>query len=313
MLVGIDIGGTKTHILVAAPNTGDVHVVVPTAEWQRSYLLGDSANAERLAALYADYIGTRRGVPLAVGAHGCDTEAQCEAFRSQLERVHPGPVEVVNDAELLGPAAGTQDPVLAVIVGTGSIVVGTTADGATVTAGGHGWLLGDPGSAPGLAREAVRAVLQARDEGMGREILAERLLAHCQAGDETELSYLFASDLRITRWGSIAPLVFDCAKEGSPLALDVVNAAAVALAADVGRVRRLGAQGSTVVMAGGVAVNQPLLVRAFERQVAADHPGLNVELLTIPPVWGALQRAKLLTETSPTRMKESNEHHQPIG
>ncbi|NUU32641.1 BadF/BadG/BcrA/BcrD ATPase family protein [Arthrobacter sp. C9C5] len=313
MLVGIDIGGTKTHILVAAPGIEDVHIVVPTAEWQRSYLLGDSANAERLVALYARHIGARSGVPLAVGAHGCDTAAQCEAFRAQLELVHPGPVEVVNDAELLGPAAGTQDPVLAVIVGTGSIVVGTTADGGKVTAGGHGWLLGDPGSAPGLAREAVRAVLQARDEGMEREILAERLLAHCQAADETELSYFFASDLRITLWGSMAPLIFECAKEGSPLAMAVVNAAAVALAADVARVRRRGAQGNTVVMAGGVAVNQPLLLQAFERHVAADHPELNVELLTIPPVWGALERAKHLTETSTIRMKESNEHHQPIG
>ncbi|BAS10052.1 N-acetyl-D-glucosamine kinase [Arthrobacter sp. Hiyo4] len=313
MLVGIDIGGTKTHILVAAPNTEDVHIVVPTAEWQRSYLLGDSANAERLVALYAAHVGAWTGVPLAVGAHGCDTEAQCEAFRVQLERVHPGPVDVVNDAELLGPAAGTQDPVLAVIVGTGSIVVGTTSDGGKVTSGGHGWLLGDPGSAPALAREAVRAVLQARDEGLDREILAERFLAHCQAADETELSYLFASDLRITRWGSIAPLIFDCAKEGSPLAQAIIESAAATLAADVARIRRRGAQGSTVVMAGGVAVNQPLLLEAFKRHVAAGHPELNVKLLTIPPVWGALERAKHLTETSPTKMKESNEYHQPVG
>lgn len=312
MFVGIDIGGTKTHILISSWGEDDRHIVLPTAQWQRSYLLGDAANAARLVALFSQHLLPGVQVPLVVGAHGCDTQAQCEAFRVQLSLVHPGPVMVVNDAELLGPAAGVLGPVISVVTGTGSIVVGTTSEGVSLTAGGHGWLLGDPGSAPALARKAVQLVLRDRDEGHPRDVLAERLLAHCGADDEADLSYLFASDLSITLWGKVAPLVFDCAQQGSPLAMAVIESAGAALAEDIGRIRRRGARGSRIVVAGGVAVNQPLLLAALQRNLAIEHPELTVQLLEIPPVWGALQLARTMTETS-TNMKENNEHHQPAS
>lgn len=62
----------------------------------------------------------------------------------------------VNDFELVAPAAGF-DEAIAVIVGTGSKVIGRTANRERVSAGGHRFLFNDPGSAPGLARAKNRS------------------------------------------------------------------------------------------------------------------------------------------------------------
>ena len=99
-----------------------------------------------------------------VGAHGCDTAAQCDLFQGHLHPLLKGAVEVVNDAELLVPAAGYGVGV-GVVAGTGSIAVARRPDRTMLVAGGWGWILGDEGSAPGLVREAARAVRAAIDAG----------------------------------------------------------------------------------------------------------------------------------------------------
>jgi len=168
MAVGIDIGGTTTRIRVAGPPDRDASL--PTAEWRSGTLLSDPANAARLVAAIPK--GATGG--LAVGAHGCDTRYQCETFAAHLRDHWPGPVLVVNDSELFGPALGLR-PALAVVCGTGSIVVGRTAAGDIVKVGGFGWLLGDPGGAPGIVRRAVVALLAADDRGEPPGDLARRL------------------------------------------------------------------------------------------------------------------------------------------
>lgn len=52
-----------------------------------------------------------------------------------------------------------------VIAGTGSVAARIEDHRLVASAGGHGWLLGDEGSAFWLGREAVRATLHALDRG----------------------------------------------------------------------------------------------------------------------------------------------------
>ena len=69
-------------------------------------------------------------------------------------------MQVVNDAELMVPAAGYFGGI-GVVSGTGSIAVARTAEGHMLAAGGWGWILGDEGSAPALVREAAKAIRDA--------------------------------------------------------------------------------------------------------------------------------------------------------
>ena len=294
MIVGIDIGGTKTHVVVA--DTTDVlDVVVPSSSWQHGGLFGDAGNAARLVDLFAQAVNDRASTPLAIGAHGCDFEDQCDAFHRAVAAVWPGAVRVVNDARLLAPAYGVDDAI-AMIVGTGSIVTGVTADGQPVSAGGHGWLLGDPGSAPALAREAVRAVGRALDTGHRRDGLAEALMGAYGVRHEVDLIHRFTSDPTIGSWAALARTVFDAADAGSSLAAEVIDAAAYQLIDDVLHVRRRGAIGTNVVAAGGVVTNQPRLFDAICAHAHEADPDLDLHLLRIPPVRGALELARRLKE-----------------
>lgn len=299
MLVGIDIGGTKTQVVVT--DGADVlDVVVPSDTWQRGGLFGDAGNAARLIDIFTRVVADRAATPVAIGAHGCDFDGQCIAFHNAVADVWPGPVQVVNDARLLGPAYGA-DESIAMIVGTGSIVTGVTATGDAISAGGHGWLLEDPGSAPGIAREAVRAVMRSLDIGRSRDGLAEALMAAYRVGHEADLAHRFASAPSIASWAPLARLVFDAAEAGSRTAAEVIDEAACRLVDGVAQVRRRGATGRIVIAAGGVITNQARLfdaVRAHARHLNTD---LDVHLLRVAPVRGALELARRLEERPDNR------------
>ncbi len=298
MFVGIDVGGTKTHVLVEDDGRVILDRVVPTSAWKRGGLLDDDGNATRLLATFADVAGAACA-PMVVGAHDLDSDWQTLEFQVWLTDRHLGPVRAVNDVELLGPAGGFDDAI-AVVVGTGSKVVAHTSEGVSLSAGGHGFLLSDPGSAATLARQAVRAVLDARDAGLQPDALAHLLMNQFGVDNEVALSYAFTADARLTSWAALAPLVFAAADDGSTLAAKVIDDAAKELAFGVGQVCERGAVGTDVICAGGVISNQPRFYRAFTRHIDDLGRGLTVHLLTVAPVTGALALARRMRTAAPS-------------
>lgn len=299
MTVGIDIGGTKTHIAVRTDARSSlVQRVVPSSSWRVNGLFGDPGNAARLMDLVREVAAADAWGPLVVGAHGCDTHEQCERLAALLSPHTSGPVRVVNDAELLIPAAGHHSGI-AVIAGTGSIVVGTAAHTDMIVSGGHGWLFGDPGSAPALVRDAVRAVLAARDRGEQPDELADELMEHFGVCDVTGLIYTLSVAPSIDDWARAAPVVFSAAAHGSTLAGSVIDEAAAGLAENVQQVIARGADPRFIVCAGGVITGQPRLFDSVRRRVATMRPRTEVELLGVPPVHGAIALADGLVTSEP--------------
>ncbi len=298
MIVGIDIGGTKTHVVIEDDGVTVLDRSVLSSDWQRGGLLDDEGNVGRLLALLEPIVGAA-SAPLVIGAHGLDSDWQTLEFNARVAAQHGGPARAVNDVELLGPAAGYDDAI-AVIVGTGSKVVAHTADGEPLSAGGYGFLLSDPGSAPALARDAVRAILDAHDEGDEVDALGRALMDHFAVDDVIALSYAFTNHPKLTVWGALAPLVFAAADAGSALAASVIDDAAKELADGVGLVHARGAVGTDVVCAGGVITNQPRLYRALTRHIDDLGLGLTVHLLQVAPVVGAVALASKLHTHAPS-------------
>lgn len=287
--VGIDVGGTKTHIRATRGGELIADRVVPSEGW----LPADPAAA---AAFLVSLIG--RTVPadpaaIVVGAHGCDSAQACEAVRSELTRLLAVTALVCNDAELLVPAIGLTTGV-GVVAGTGSVVVGRNDAGEPIYVGGWGWLLGDEGSAPGLIREAVRTSLAARDRGQPPDLLARLLLRSYGVAEVTDLPEAIAADAGAKAWGSRAGLVFDALHGGSELAELVVQDAAETLAGLVAQIASRGVRVHDVVVAGGVILNQPRLFDAFIGKLKAVVPGGRVHRLSVPPVHGAVRLAEQL-------------------
>jgi glucosamine kinase len=296
VIVGIDLGGTKTRIVAESGGSTVLDLTVPTGQWQHGFLLDEDENTDRLLALFADLEGSSAAT-LAVGAHGLDSDLQTTEFRARLVARHAGQVLAVNDVELVAPAAGLQQAI-AVIVGTGSKTVGHDSSGALVSAGGHGFILNDPGSAASLARDALRAVLDAHDDGDDPDVLGRDLMNHFGVADVVDLSYAFSTDPRLSAWAALGPQVFASADAGSLIAASVIDESARLLARDVGRVHARGALGDTVICAGGVITNQPRLYRALTRHIDNLDLGLDVKLLTVAPVLGAVALARNLHSLS---------------
>jgi glucosamine kinase len=292
VFVGIDVGGTKTHVLAADAGGVVLDVVFPTSEWQHEGRLDADLSITRLLESFASLPGAAEA-SLVVGAHGLDTEPQVFAFELGLREQHRGEIRAVNDVELLGWAAGFPQAI-AVVAGTGSKIVAHRLDGSLLTAGGYGHLLSDPGSAAALARDGVRAVLDAHDDGVAPDSLAHDLMSHFAVTDVSEVAYAFAGNPRLDAWAPLAPLVFRAADRGSALAASVIEAGAAELARGVAQVVARGAVANDIVCAGGVITNQPRLYDAFVRQVEGLGRDLSVHLLTVPPVVGALALARRL-------------------
>lgn len=72
MVIGIDIGGTKTRVRSVGSGRSAVDRVVPTVGWRNEGLFDDSENARRLLGLAMDAAGSLAGQVIVVGAHGCD-------------------------------------------------------------------------------------------------------------------------------------------------------------------------------------------------------------------------------------------------
>ena len=293
-IVGIDIGGTKTHIAVADHGVLIAEQVVPTSKWRS---ISSVKNAPELVALVEAVAGRdARKLAFGVGAHGCDSTQQCLDFEEALAALLDGRVQVLNDAELMPLAMGFPGSI-GVVSGTGSIGVARDAQHRLVTAGGWGRILGDEGGASGIVREAVRAVLWSIDRGEPPDQLGRRLMTCFHAVDGPELAMAFTRQNSAAALGSYASEVFLAATEGSKIADEVIDGAVHELATLVERLLGRGIVTENIVAGGGVIQTQPRLRDPFIASLKIICPEITATVLDRAPVIGALALASSLEST----------------
>jgi glucosamine kinase len=289
VVIGIDIGGTKTHLRIDDPGETRRDLVLSTDAW-RVRRWGDDAAA--LLAIARELATGAQIAAIAIGAHGCDDQSECDAFETALTSRAAFPVRVVNDAELLPAALGLPHEI-GLVAGTGSIAVNRTREGRMLIAGGWGWMIGDEGSAPALVREAARAVaLYLENGGVPDEPLARGLFAALDIHSPAQIGRGIARCGTATALGRHAPMVFEAAEAGSQLAYGVIRDGGRELAALIARLERQGAEATIVVAGGGVIAAQPLLWTAFVDEVETAFAGrMAAKLFTGAPVEGACRLA----------------------
>ncbi|MFI9756246.1 BadF/BadG/BcrA/BcrD ATPase family protein [Streptomyces collinus] len=292
LVVGIDVGGTKTHLRALAGDALVADHVRASGGWRPH---DPVAAAGWLAALVAEALPAgARPSAVAVGGHACETPRQCAQIRAALQLHFDAPALVVGDAQLLVPAAGL-DKGVGLVAGTGSVAVGRLPDGTPVQVGGWGAVLGDEGGAAGLVREAARAVWAAHDRGERPDALALGLIAALDVPEVPALGAALESATDVSaEWGRHAPVVFAAAADGSALARTVIDEAGWALAALVTRLADRGVAVDDVVVAGGTVLSQPGLFDAFSVALAETLPTARARPLRVPPVEGAMALARSL-------------------
>jgi glucosamine kinase len=155
-LLGIDAGGSATRAVIVADGQVTERFTAPPINALLSLDL-----TGRLAELISAAGATAAGV----GVPGLRSPADAAELGAELTSRAGHPVRVTWDGETAWLGAFCAEPGIAVFAGTGSGALG--CDGHRwARAGGHGFLLGDEGSAYWIGRAAANAALRWED-GMG--------------------------------------------------------------------------------------------------------------------------------------------------
>jgi glucosamine kinase len=285
-VIGVDIGGSKTHGIRSVDGRQVAEAVAGSANVAA---VGPAAAGRQLDALFAQ-LGSGEVDAVCAGAAGADgVESVGVVTRLISDRVPGARVSVVHDARLVLAAEGL-DAGVALIAGTGSVAWGRRADGTNARAGGWGHLLGDEGSGYRVALDAVRHALDRMDTGAPVDALTTALLVGCGLDTRDELiDFVYLRQDR-RYWADRARLVAALAEQDDPAAARIVATAADALATLARRVLdRLDLPGP-VVLGGGFAVHQPLLQQAVRDRL----PGTEVRILAHAPAIGAVRLAAAL-------------------
>ncbi len=293
LFLGIDGGQTETNA-VLADASGRVlgrglggpsnHVEAPGGRDRLRRAVIDSAGG----ALRAAGLGGLDAVSFAAvycgmtGEADFKTEIISDALRASVIRVeHDAP------AALAGATLGA--PGIIVIAGTGSVVFGENAAGATARTGGWGYVFGDEGSGFGLARDAVRASLDALDD-VGDPTALVAVLTTRFAVEDLRLMPMVMYNGHLTRDAVAAAArdVLDTWQAGDPVATRVVAHGLDTLARRVRSVAtRLQLADPLVCVSGGVFRSAPYLA-SFRTAVRSSVVGARVERARLSPAAGAL-------------------------
>jgi glucosamine kinase len=258
-ILGIDAGGSGTRVVVLENGT-----VTPQPDEPPMNVLLTDGFAGRLLQIIKAADVTAAGVGLA----GLRQEAQAGELTETLTRQAGCPVHVTGDADTAQAGAFLGGPGVVVIAGTGSMAFGRDGE-RHIRAGGHGFLLGDEGSAYWIGRAAAQAALHWQDRMGGSELIHRRVLETTGTDLDDLVSDVCSHPAERSRLTALAPVLTALAGE-DPEAERITRQAAEHLAALAESVRhRLG---PLPVVGAGRVFGASLIWDRFAELTGATRP-----------------------------------------
>jgi len=303
--LGVDVGGTKTHVLIA----DEVGQAVGFGEdgpgnWEdvgyeglTRVLIDNTTMAMEMAQIQIEQIAGA-----GMGLAGYDWPSQRQAH---LDAIRPlklrCPLEIVNDATLGILAGSSEGWGISVVAGTGCNCRGWSKDhkheGRVV--GGDGDWSGEAAGGSDIIDRAMRAVTFEWTKRGPATKLSQAFLQRTGAKNLDDLieglyigQYVFEP--------SDVLLVFQAANQGDQAALGVIRWAGDQLGQMAcGVINQLDLQNETfeVVLIGSLYDGHPLIIESLRDTVLQTAPHAHLVRLTAPPVVGgvilAMQKAGL--------------------
>ena len=258
-LLGIDAGGSGTRVAVLE---GGQVIAQPDGPPMNALLT--TGLAEQLQRI----IGAVGPAAAGIGLPGVRTTGQARQLGQALTRQAGCPVHVTDDADTARCGAFLGAPGIVVIAGTGSVALGWDGE-RFAYAGGHGFVLGDEGSAYWIGREAVRAALRFDEQAGGSELICRTVAQASGSGLEILISEVSAHPADRGRLAGLAPAVTAIAGH-DPEAQRIARRAAGHLAALAGSVRRR--LGPLPVAGAGGVFRAPSIWARFTELTGATRP-----------------------------------------
>lgn len=295
LVVGVDGGGTKTRCIVSDDRTirgrgtsNGCNIVRLGEATARTSIHSAIHQAFRAAQLKPE-----SAQAACIGVAGSAVLHVREAVLSIVREILKCPIVIVGDQEIAFEAAFGDLPGILVIGGTGSIAFGRGADGKTVRAGGHGFIISDEGSGQWIGRTAIADCLRALDAGTETTLLPLLLNAFrvLTVGELIQA----ANAVPLPNFSELIPVVLEASQEGDTISSDVLRKAGqelAKLATLVAGKLNFEQQDFQVAMAGGVFEHCTLVREEFQSSLRDSHPHAAVIAGVAEPLLGALSLAR---------------------
>ena len=292
--LGVDIGGTKSHALIA-DETGQALGLGVGGAGNHEVVgyrgLIKTLNAITDAALSMAGISKKQLAGAGFGIAGYDWPAERESTRRAIQTLTlSAPFEFVNDT-IIGLLAGAAEGWgVVVVAGTGNNCRGRDRQGREGRVTGAGPEMGEYGGAGELVAKAVQAVSKSWSQRGPPTRLTDAFVELAGATDVTDLlEGLVLGRYRLS--AADAPVVFRVAAEGDEVAQEIVHWAGRELGSlATGVIRQLSFEQSDfeVVLAGSVFKGSSTLIETMATTIHAVAPGAGLVLLAAPPVIGGV-------------------------
>lgn len=314
-VLGADGGNSKTD-LVLATGAGEVLARV-TGRGTRPSINGLPATVSGLAALARSAVEVAHlpaNTRIDVGSFylaNVDFVDEETAMHAALTDLHIAElIEVRNDTLAVLKAGSERGWGIAVVGGAGINAIGVHPDGRQERFLGIGEMSGDWGGGRAVSVAALAAAVRAGD-GRGeptrlREVVAATFGA---AVDDVAIA-ADRGEITDRQLFDFAPVVFQAATDGDHAAVSIVHRLADEVVSFVGAlVRRmdLSTSDADIVLGGGTLQSgHQVLHRRITDRVHALAPNLQVIVLDLPPVAGALASALTLAGADATAIQRAH-------
>jgi N-acetylglucosamine kinase-like BadF-type ATPase len=293
--LGVDIGATKSHALIA--NEQGVAVGFGQGGPGNHEVVGWEGLRQTLAeitrqALSSAGINKNQLAAAGLGVAGYDWPGQHEPTRQAILALELDvPFEFVNDS-LIGLMAGAREGWgVVIIAGTSNNCYGRDPQGRQGQMTGCGPWAGEYGGASEIVRKAVQAVVMAWTRRAPPTRLTGRFIELTGASGVVDLlEGLVMERYRLT--AQHAPVIFEAAREGDDVAQEIICWAGRelgSLAQGIIRQLDLAPLAFEVVLAGSIYNSEsPLLMENLQATVWAVAPKAQFVRLHEPPVVGGV-------------------------
>jgi N-acetylglucosamine kinase-like BadF-type ATPase len=297
--LGVDVGGTKSHALIADhsgralgfgvagpgnPDPGNPHGI--GYDGLAAVLYAATQEALRGAGISRTQIA---GAGFGIGGYDWPLSQRAPTLEAIGTLGLDAPVEVVNDS-IIGLLAGAAEGWgVAVVAGTSCNCWGRDRERREGRMTGFSWL-GEAAGASELVMKAIQAVAHEWTWRGPPTRLTQAFVDLFEARDiEDVLDGLTLG--RFHLHAAAAPIVFEVAAEGDPVAQDLILWAGHELGSMAnGVIRQLSFEelAFDVVMTGSFFAGSPLLAEAMGETIHPVAPGARLVRLNAPPVVGGV-------------------------
>lgn len=295
-IVGIDGGGTKSEIRIAAQN-GDTLFQFKGGAINLNGTPADvvKTNLSRILNEACQKIGPLSNcLSMCIGAAGISNPAALSALTEMVRGSgYIGPLKIVGDfyTALYGALQSSVGIIL--ISGTGSVCYGRNSRNEEHRTGGLGHLLDDGGSGYAIGRDILTAVARAEDGRGKKTVLTDLLLASYGMKPSDIVPFVYSNEIEKGKVAALAPMLTDACERNDVTALAIAEKAASELALLVTPLAiRLGLKEGECAMSGSILQKDPFIRERFLALISVGLPSLYCRLSKGDAALGAIFLAK---------------------